>query len=363
MTGTGVADLLAEGVARGFFAGAAAAVSGDPGTHTFFAGRARVVPEAVDASAETLWDLASLTKPLAGAALALRLAAARQIELDDEVKRFGDAWKKTKFDGVTVRRLLAHTSGAAAWFPCYVRGEGRAAYRKTLAALEPDGPPGARATYSCLGYLLLADVVEHVASASLDAFFRTEVAAPLGLERDLLFAPAGADAARAAGGEGDDATERRMVAERGLSYAGFRHGVASGEANDGNAYRRGAGVSLNAGLFGTVTAVAAIAEAWRRADDRLAPVASIREAVTDATGVLRAGRGLGWEAASATNAAGPSLSEDSYGHTGFTGTSVWVDPRRRRTFVLLANRLHPAARDVDMNAFRRRFHAAAAAVA
>lgn len=361
MTHRTLEALLDEGLERGFYAGAAAEVRGEDGTRfALRVGRARLHPDAVDTADSTLWDLASLTKPLAGAALTLRLVASRQLALDDEVRRFHDGWKRTKFEGVTIRRLLAHTGGQAAWFPCYVRGEGRDAYRRTLSALDADSPPGTRATYSCLGYLVLADVVEHVGAAPVDRLFRDEVAVPLGVERDLLFDPSPEDRQRCAGGERDDATERQLVADRGLSYAGFRTGAPNGETNDGNAFRRGGGVSLNSGLFGTASAVSTVAEAWLRRDPRLLPEPLFERAVSDATGELRAGRGLGWEMAAATNAAGTSLPSAAYGHTGFTGTSLWIDPVRRRVLVLAANRLHPSARDADMNEFRRRFHEAAA---
>lgn len=352
--------LLDEGLERGFFAGAAALVTGEEPepVEEVYAGDARVEPNRAPAARDTLWDLASLTKPLAGASLALSLVEARALALEDPIARFGDVYKRTRFAGVTLERLLTHTSGAAAWFPCYVRGEGRAAYRKTLAGLDAAAVPGRQLIYSCLGYLVLADVVETVAG-DLNGLFRSRVAAPLGLEADLLFSPGEKDAARAAGGERDDATERRMANERGLLYTGFRTGVVNGEANDGNAFRRGAGVSLNAGLFGTARAVAALARAWLARDARLLSESSIADAVRNRTSGLEEDRGLGWQLASTKDSAGSPLSPQAFGHTGFTGASLFVDPVEKRIYVLLTNGLHPEARKVDMNAFRRRFHEAA----
>lgn len=358
--------LLEEGIARGFFPGAAAAVGSEAGIETeLYLGDARLEPagERAAVGAETLWDLASLTKPLAGASLVLALAEDRLLSLDDEVSRFGDAFKKTRFAGVTLRRLLAHGAGLADWFPCYVRGEGRAAYRRTLAEVDPASPPGTAVIYSCLGYLVLADVVERVAAEPVDRFFARRVAERLGLARDLLFSPAGADRVRAVGGERSDETERRMAADRGLRYAGFREGVVNGEANDGNAYRRGDGASLNAGLFGTLRAVFEAGRAWLLRDARLLREATFEEGVRpdDSSPAIPADarRALGWDLARPANAAGEALSPRSFGHTGFTGGSLFVDPEARRVFVLLTNRLHPAARAVDMNAFRREFHARA----
>jgi CubicO group peptidase (beta-lactamase class C family) len=357
--------LLDEGLERGFFAGAAALVR-EPGSALaeIYRGEMRLEPESERGSVrpETLWDLASLTKPLAGAASVMALAEERQLSLDDEAGRFGDAFRATRFSGVTLRRLLSHQAGLQAWFPCYVRGEGRDAYRRTLSGVDPAGPPGRAVLYSCLGYLLLSEIVESVASQPLDRFFRERVTEPMGLAGDLLFSPEGADATRAAGGERDDATERRMVREKGLAYAGFRSGVVNGSVNDGNSYRRGNGVALNAGLFGTARAVAAMALAWLARDSRLLTEASIETALTNATPGAEEDRGLGWQMASTKGSAGDGLSPTSFGHTGFTGASLFVDPVQRRVFVLLSNRLHPDARNVEMNAFRRRFHALASAL-
>ncbi|HEV8269370.1 MAG TPA: serine hydrolase domain-containing protein [Thermoanaerobaculia bacterium] len=365
MTERRVDALLSEGIERGFFAGAAAVVESEDGILLErYVGDARVEPasEKAAASRETLWDLASLTKPIAGAALALALRDAGLLALSDPLGRFGDVFKKTRFDGVDLRRLLTHTAGLVDWYPCYVRGEGRAAYRRTLAAIDPDGKPGSMVRYSCPGFLLLADIVETVAGETLDVSFRRRVAEPLGLSTDLLYLTPGATTARAAGGERDDATERRMTKERGLTYAGFRTGVVNGEPNDGNAYRRAGGVSLNAGLFGTARAVAAVGRAWLSRDPALLQESSFVEATADATTEFDEGRGLGWQLARTPESAGAGLSPKAFGHTGFTGGSLFVDPDATRVFVLLSNRVHPDARPVDMNAFRRRFHEAALAL-
>ncbi len=360
-----IRGLVEEGIDRGFFPGAAALVL-EEGTvlAEVYAGDARVEPETerAEASAKTLWDLASLTKPIAGAAILLALAEARLLTLDDPLGRFHDLYKKMKFEGVTLRRLLSHSAGLMPWFPCYVRGEGRVAYRAALAQLDAAAPPGTAAVYSCPGYLLLADVAERALGTPIDVFFRERFAVPLGLAKDLLFDPGDGEESRAAGGERDDATERRMVQDRGLRYAGFRDGVVNGEVNDGNAYRRGAGVSLNAGLFGTARAVAAAGRAWMERDARLLTEGSIEEALADATPGLEEARGLGWQLATTKGSPGAVLSPRAFGHTGFTGGSFFVDPEGRRVFVLLTNRLHPDARAVDMNAFRRRFHEAALSI-
>jgi CubicO group peptidase (beta-lactamase class C family) len=153
-----------------------------------------------------------------------------------------------------------------------------------------------------------------------------------------------------------------MTADRKLKYGGFRQGVVNGQVNDGNAYRRGNGVSLNAGLFGTAEAAAALGRAWLARDGRLLPERFFALATENATTGLGEDRGLGWQLASTPGSVGEPLGPAAFGHTGFTGASLFVDPPRGRVCVLLTNRLHPDARAAEMNAFRRRFHEAAAAL-
>ncbi len=358
--------LLDEGLERGFFAGASAlVVSGTEALAERHAGEARVEPagDRRPAGPDTLWDLASLTKPLAGAALVLSLVSDKTLSLDDCVSRFEDRWRKSFLEGVSLRRLLAHVGGLVDWFPLYSRGEGRLAYVRTLGELDAAAIPGTRVIYSCPGYLFLSEIVERVAGAPVDDLFRERIADPLHLSENLLFSPSSSgDLSRAAGGERDDATERKMTADRNLKYGGFRQGVVNGQVNDGNAYRRGNGVSLNAGLFGTAAAVAALGRAWLVRDERLLPERFLALATENATAGLGEDRGLGWQLASTPGSAGEPLGPAAFGHTGFTGASLFVDPVRGRVAVLLANRLHPDLRAVEMNAFRRRFHELCAAM-
>jgi len=361
-----LAALLDEGIERGSFAGASALVVSESETLLErHAGDARVEPagERRPAGPDTLWDLASLTKPLAGAALVLSLVSEKTLSLDDTVSRFEDRWRKSFLEGVSVRRLLAHLGGIVDWFPLYSKGEGRAAYARTLGELDAAAIPGTKVIYSCPGYLFLSEIVERVSGAPLDRLFEARVSAPLTLSMNLLFSPSSSeDLARTAGGERDDATERAMTAERKITYGGFREGVVNGQVNDGNAYRRGNGVSLNAGLFATAGAAAALGRAWLARDGRLLPERYFALATENGSAGLGEDRGLGWQLASTRGSAGEPLGAAAYGHTGFTGSSLFVDPARGRVCVLLANRLHPDARAGDMNAFRRRFHEIAAAM-
>jgi len=329
-------------IEEGWFPGASALVgSADAILEEAVAGFACVEPERAEVDAETLFDLASLTKPLAAAALVH--AAGPALPLEAAPGRFLPEWKRTRFDGITIASLLTHTSGLAAWYPVYARGAGVAAYRRTLAELEPEWRPGSAVVYSDLNFLLLAHVLETVLAAPLDAAFDALVAAPAGAAARFLPPEPG----RTAATEKGDLVERAMTARLGLSYAGFRDGVVRGEVHDGNASRRG-GVSANAGLFGTARDVWRLSRSWLDAG---------RSAfLRDWTPELPESRGLGWQRVRGAGSAVPAMSPESFGHTGFTGTSVWVDPSRERIAVLLTNRIHPVAPETNFHEVRKRFH-------
>jgi len=213
----------------------------------------------------------------------------------------------------------------------------------------PEKAPGAEVVYSDLNFLVLGEILEAFFSAPVDRAFSDLVAVPSG--SSAAFLP-GIPLACAAT-EADDATERRMTAELGLQYLHFRTGVVRGQVHDGNAYRRG-GVSAHAGLFATAYDVWKLASPWLDG--------ARQELARDRTGGMPEARGLAWQGIRGAGSVGPgTLSEHAFGHTGFTGTSVWIDPEDGRIFVLLTNRVHPRVGNPDFNAVRRRFHERAAA--
>ena len=202
-----------------------------------------------------------------------------------------------------------------------------------------------RSLYSDLSFLLLTPIVEAALGAPLDRLFDELVAAPAG--SSARFLPSGQMSFAAT--EKGDRCERAMTESRGLTYARFRDGVVCGEVHDGNAFRRG-GVSGNAGLFGTATDV------WRLARRWLEP--SMAAWTAERTADFSEARGLAWQGRRGAGSAIPQMSPRSFGHTGFTGTSLWVDPDAGRIAVLLTNRIHPEVREIAFNKVRQRFHAA-----
>ena len=321
-------------------------------------------PERLRMDEETIFDLASLTKVVATLPAVLLLAGGGSLTLDDPVGRilpeFGTAgWKGE----ATIRRLLTHTAGLPAWLPLYLHHLGPEQYLAAIAQTEPVARPGDQVVYSDLGFMLLGEVIRRVTGQDIAQFVSTALFAPLGL-RATMFAPPASLRERIAATERANETEVGMCGERGSTFGRWRHDVIWGEANDGNSFYGLDGVAGHAGLFGTASDLARYGQLWLQNGfwdgGQVLPEALIGEATREQA----PGRGLGWRlpAPGERGAADPGqvLGPGAYGHTGFTGTSLWVDPARELVIVLLTNRLHPVARP-EIDVIRPAFHAAVAA--
>lgn len=358
-----VATLLDRAVAAGLAPGAVAQVRGAGGSESCVAvGKAGVAPSARRTSCDVLYDLASLTKPLATATLFLLARREGLLALETTVGEVLDEAGGTAWANVTMVQLLTHTAGLPGWLPVYVlaRGRRRAALGAILGT-EPVGPPGGQVIYSCPGFLLLGWLLERVLERPLAVAFRELVCRPLGLSHELLYTP---DPTRLplAGGAADGRIEEGLLRTMGLEESS-RQLPPVGEAlpDDGNARFLG-GVAGNAGLWGTAQAVAVLAAEYLPGGGCLLEAEETALATCNHTEGLEQARGLGWQLAATPGcSAGPALSREAFGHTGFTGTSVWVEPRRRMVFVLLTNRHNPAHRGVELHPLRRRFHTLAVA--
>jgi serine-type D-Ala-D-Ala carboxypeptidase len=272
---------------------------------------------------ETQFDIASLTKPLATATLAMMAIEEDALALDDRPRT-----------DVTVEQLLTHSSGLPAW---KLLGANRAEVLRAVAAEPLESPPGAVARYSDLGFILLGAAVENALGESLDAAFARRIAEPLGISAG--YGPR--DPARCAPTEGD----------------------LRGVVHDENARAMG-GVAGHAGLFASARDVARIVRAFVAAwhgvrstsTPRLLPVERVRRMWTPST-VPGSTWCLGWDRPAAVgSSAGERWPKDGVGHLGFTGCSVWIDPPRARWVVLVSNRVHPTRANDAIKQFRPAIH-------
>jgi len=319
---------------------------------------------------DAIFDLASLTKVTATLPSILALVAADRLGLEQPVgevlPEFGRDVDKRE---VTIRRLLAHTAGLLAWRAFYLDGVGIDAYLAAIADGQPERTPGQEALYSDPSFILLGEVVRRVSGASVADFAARTVFGPLGMT-DTCYLPPRTMRSRIAATERGNPFEAAKEGDRAGSFDGWRTGLIRGEVHDGNAWYGLGGVAGHAGLFGTARDLARYGQCWLNGgelgDVRLLPADLVAEATTEQP-PAGSNRALGWRTAPPGDEVDPTdsgrgLGPRAFGHTGFTGTSLWVDPDLDLVLVLLTNRVHPEVRD-DYLPIRSAFTAAVAAAA
>ena len=294
-------------------------------------------------SHRTVYDLASLTK-VVGLTTAMMWAVEEgRIELDAPVSRYVPAFQPPKPDCVTIRLLLAHASGLPPWRPLYLLAYSRSAVFAVADSTPLDTIPGARFAYSDIGAILLTQAVETAYGERIDSLLSRRLFRPLGLT-STAYNPPGDWMARVAPTE----------------YDSLRGRIIRGQVHDENAWRMD-GVSGHAGIFSTGDDLLTFGEWWiaqHRGVGTKAGPPTVSDSILRSFAVrqeLPAGspRALGWEVPTEENTGSGFLSEGSVGHTGFTGTSLWMDPARGVVIVVLSNRVHPTRANTRFAGVRR----------
>jgi CubicO group peptidase (beta-lactamase class C family) len=335
---------IEKGIERGELASAVVLASmGDALTYEGVFGAACLSPERHDATRETLYDLASLTKVMATTSAVWLLVADGKLELDQPVAAYLPRFAERGKDAVKVRHLLTHSSGLRPWRAFYAdiherevrRGErllGTPATRESIIARVLRASlvhePGEAAVYGDLDFIALGALVEAVAGERLDTFCTRRIYEPLGLTRTHFNPlPFGGDRTRYA------ATEQ----------CPWREQVIWGEVHDGNAWAMG-GVAGHAGLFAPADDVMRFGQemlAAHRGQSAIFGEALAREFFARQNLPQGSDWALGWDTPTPGHSTSGSLfSQQSIGHTGFTGTSLWIDLERGAVFVMLTNRVH-----------------------
>jgi CubicO group peptidase (beta-lactamase class C family) len=327
-------------------------------------GQAVREPESHAASLETIYDLASLTKPLVTGLLCARLAQAGELTLDSSISNYLLEFDRPDKNRITVRELLTHTSGLPAWRPLYIIANGKRDGAIAAIANQPlEDEPGERVVYSDLGFIVLGTLLQRLTGKQLAQLAQDEIFGPLKL-RATFFNPKQAVRTGIAACEAGNAYEREMC-ERDhaiQTYADWRTGVIWGEVHDGNAHFLG-GAAGHAGLFSTAGETLHLANQFIGGLSNLLSRDTCELFRRNMTDGLNESRSLAWQlAATRESTAGPSLPPDAFGHTGFTGTSCWVEAAGEQVYILLTNRTHAHALPfANINQVRRDFHTLAAA--
>ena len=313
------------------------------GRFTFDAASPEVTPE-------TIFDLASVSKVVATTTMAALLYERGLLDLEmpltSVVSEF--AGDDSRRDEVTLHMLLAHSSGLPAYEKMFLRAESRDALLAAAAAVPLAHDPGTHAEYSDVGFILLGHALERLADDSLDHFAQHEIFGPLGLAHTTFTPPH---------------AWRNQIAPTADDRS-FRHRLIQGEVQDENASVMG-GVAGHAGVFSTahdlagfatvmmVTAPGSREESDTRPLLRPETLALFTRRESSPEGTSRA---LGWDTPSQPSQSGRHLSPGSYGHLGYTGTSLWIDPARELSIVLLTNRTWPDCANQAIKQIRPRVH-------
>ena len=363
--------MLSERIAAGDFPGAVYLVSFDGVVHAQGAlGDAirhqnRVTPCSID----TIFDVASLTKPVV---TGLLLALAKQEEKIDFNDRLSIFFPGTQIDdahNVTIAQLATHTSGFAAWIPFYLEIENEISREEKLRRAvdliltkEPVCIPGSKVIYSDLNFILLGIILEKIFGEQLDVVASDRIFSPLGLRR-TFFNPPPEFGDEIAASEFGNGHEKKTCEEMGYDTSLFkwRNYLIRSEVHDGNCHFFG-GVAGHAGLFSTIDDLNKLALQFISGRSILLDDATIETMTRNRSPQLNEHRSIAFQIASTPDStASTSLDGNSFGHLGFTGTSLWLDPVKKMAAILLTNRIHCHQLPfVNIKETRRRFNELAA---
>jgi CubicO group peptidase (beta-lactamase class C family) len=385
-------ELIAEGVDSGAYPGAVAIVARhDEIVAASAVGSAELGASPRPMRLDTIFDLASVTKVVAGVSAVLLMLDAGLLCLDDSISRFLPGFAAGEKRAITLRHLLTHTAGLPPWLPCYTIARTADETFAYLQTVELEARPGMQVQYSDLGMALLRAVVREVAGEDLPALLDRALFRPLGM-RETGYCPATALRHRMAATELGNRFEQRMVERAGLHFADRRTELLVGEVNDGNTHYALEGISSHAGLFAPAADLVRFGRFLLQRGEwqgrmLLSPV-SIALATRNHTAGLQASYGLGWRinvrpsgpvlppvrsdmtkaifpddpaAPPANWWAGDLLPADTFGHTGFSGTAITICPSLDMLLILLTNRIHPDADRQGLERVRACWHNAVAA--
>jgi serine-type D-Ala-D-Ala carboxypeptidase len=314
----------------------------------------------------TVYDLASLTKPLATTTSILLLIQEGWLGLQDQLRNILTEFKGSAIGEARVQDLLSHSSGLPGWRPIYEQLQ-----EQGVVALSPDDAQrakervlqlirdepliyvnGEKSLYSDLGFMLLGFIVEQVSHMRLDQFCWEKCYQPL-LAEPLMYCPL---LTRTSSDRSGHAIERTRIAP--TEFDPWRNRLLQGEVHDENAAALG-GVAGHAGLFGTAETVLAVSGAWLAAYHQRPSVLAtylVRQFVTRGSHVPNSSWALGWDTPSMPSSSGSCLSSKAFGHLGYTGTSLWIDPMGELEVVLLSNRVYPTRKNEKIREFRPLIH-------
>jgi CubicO group peptidase (beta-lactamase class C family) len=307
----------------------------------------KLLPDPPLMNTQTLFDLASLTKVIGTTTSIMLLADRGLIDIDDPVGKYIKGFDTLPKSAITIRHLLTHTAGLYEWYPLFYKSFHRQSTYDLISALPLKYPVGERRSYSDLGFMLLGEIIEKVSGLPLDQFERKNIFIPLGMTHTTYNPLKNGRTTNIAATSLGNPYETRMVYDSSLgftvkeidptSWNGWRKYVVKGEVNDGNAWYASEGISGHAGLFSTADDIQKLVDMLMN-KGKSGNRQFISSNVIDSFFVEdRFHNGLGWMMDS-TNSFMKDGPPGTFGHTGFTGTSIVVVPQYHLSIILLINR-------------------------
>lgn len=333
-------------------------------------GFAVVEPERIEAKIDTIYDLASLTKVLVTGLLSAKLVENGEINLNDKISKFFNEFDTDEKRDITIQNLLTHTSGFIDWLPFYsgsvMPSSNEEILIKVIAQEELLNPPNTKVVYSDLNFILLGLLIGRINAdypIYLNAIAHKEIFTPLNLQR-TYFSPHRSHIKEIAASEKGNEFEKQTCIELGypieydyFPFTPFRDYQIWGEVHDGNCYFMN-GVSGHAGLFSTAEETFKIAQQFLPNYSKILKPETCELFRTNFTPDANEARSIAFQlAVTPESTASNALAKDSFGHLGFTGTMLWIEPETERIFILLTNRTHAHKLPfININATRRRFN-------
>lgn len=355
--GNNLEPLLKKGVKQGIFPAAAAGIyryaSGREKRLILTTGKTRNDAQGIPINKNTLFDLASLTKPLCSVLCILTLIEDNALQFEDRLATLLPNKLPPEYKEIRLDQLLSHSAGLQAYKPFYKefspvqRNRSTRKFIDKIVKEQLEYPPGSRCIYSDLGYILLGAVIKYVSGDELDIFFKREIAAKMGLQEKIMFRRFPLN------------NKKEVKTTAATEKCPWRDRILQGEVHDEHCWLLN-GVAGHAGLFGTIEGVLSqgetILHVWQgrkqfKGFSRALLKKTLSRVYSDRTWCL------GFDTPSTEgSSAGSLFSPQSVGHLGYTGTSLWIDPLRDIVAVLLTNRVHPTRDNKKIKAFRPFFH-------
>jgi CubicO group peptidase (beta-lactamase class C family) len=323
-------------------------------------GFAVVEPEKIEAKLDTIYDLASLTKVLVTGLLGAKLIEKGEVSLSDKIAKYFSEFETNDKREITIQNLLTHTSGFQAWLPFYLMTDDRLRMTNVIASEPLGNPINSKVVYSDLNFLLLMFLLEKIYGKTIDEVAKGEIFTPLDLQNTFFNPPKELQkriAASEFGNEYEKNTCLNFNYELGITNYKWRDYQIWGEVHDGNCWFMN-GVSGHAGIFSNAFETFKIAQQFLADQTTLLQSETCQLFPTNFTPNLNEARSIAFQLAETPQStASKALQPDSFGHLGFTGTSLWIEPERERIFILLTNRTHRRELPfVNINSTRRKFH-------